>query len=175
MIRYSLLSIISAKMIRPAERGGSSILPHAAAVPALFLDRKRAAVQPEAERLRVVPLLVLGRIEQGDRALAPLVCQSSEGGLCRRAAELGRIGGAELVPAVGVAVELVAKRIARREILEPEIDPVLGDAARPEPVDEGARAVAGCRRIVDAFHHQLRHQISPRLRKLAWPSRPTMM
>src|SRR6185437_188615 len=59
-----------------------------------------------------------------------------------------------------LAVEALAQRVARRDVPQPEIDPslVLGDATRPQPVDQDARPVAGTRRLVDALQRKRRHR-----------------
>ncbi len=47
----------------------------------------------------------------------------------------------------------LAQRVTRRHVFQPEIkcSLLLGDAARPEPVDENTRTVSGFLRVVDAL------------------------
>jgi hypothetical protein len=102
-------------------------------------------LQPRPQRDGIVPALAACRIKQGDRALAQALEQIPSGRLGRRAPQLGFIGGAKRIPIIWLAVEALAQRVARRDVPQPEIDPslVLGDATRPQPVDQDARPVAG--------------------------------
>jgi hypothetical protein len=102
-------------------------------------------LQPRPQGDRIVPALVACRIKEGDRALAQALEQIPGGRLGRRALQLGFVGGAKCIPIIRLAVEALAQRVARRDVPEPEIDPslVLGDATRPQPVDQDARPVAG--------------------------------
>lgn len=62
-------------------------------------------------------------------------------------------GDFETVPARRVVAEFPAQRVARRNLLEPEIDPGFRpcQTARPEPVDQHALAVRPRRRVVGAL------------------------
>ena len=46
-------------------------------------------------------------------------------------------------------MEALTQRVARRDVLEPEVDPGLvpGDPARPQPVNQNARPVIGVRKF----------------------------
>ena len=100
-------------------------------------------LEPGLQRDGIVVVLVAGGIEQGDRALAQPVSQLARRRLGRRALQLRLIGDDELLPVRRPGMEAPAQRVARRDVLEPEIDPrlVAGDAARPQPVDEDPRPV----------------------------------
>ena len=64
-----------------------------------------------------------------------------------------KIAIAELVHARRVMREPFAQFRTRRDFFHPgiEVRPFLGDAARPESVDQYSIAIGGCRGIVDAF------------------------
>ena len=67
--------------------------------------------------------------------------------------QLGAISLPELVPLFGIMSEPFPKLGARRDVLQPDVDPGLFfcKAARPEPVDEDPRAVAPLRGFVNAL------------------------
>src|SRR3954463_14968827 len=67
--------------------------------------------------------------------------------------EFGNVALAKLLPARRVVAEPLSQLRARREILGPVIDRgrLLLDAAWPQPIDQDARAVLPCGRIVSAL------------------------
>ena len=70
--------------------------------------------------------------------------------------EFGVIGGLEVYPTRRVAVEAAAKRIARRDFLQPQVDlrPLPRQTAGPQAIHQDADAVFRVRRPIDAFDPQ---------------------
>src|SRR4051794_12859889 len=112
------------------------------------------------ERDRVVVLGVLGAEDQGDVASFGPPDQLLE--RARTLLEFPGVTLPELVPFLRVVPEPFPEAGARRQILEPYVDPevVLGDAPRPDAVDQNATAVALRGRFVGAFQTD-RHGITP--------------
>ena len=71
--------------------------------------------------------------------------------------ELTRISASELGPPGRVVIEPTAQGGARREILQPEVDPRVrfGDAARPQAVYQDPQAIIVRRLLVGALHFDL--------------------
>src|ERR1700722_16770840 len=101
----------------------------------------------------MVMLLVAGAVKQRDMAGAQVPEQQLRGRLGGVALELGEIGFAELLPVVDPTVGLLAQLVARRDVLEPQVDLrlLLGKPARPQAIDQDAHAVTLGRRVVDAL------------------------
>ncbi len=79
--------------------------------------------------------------------------RSERGDHVRFGVEFGGVVRAERVPACDVLAVPLAERGARRDFAQPRVDRgfFLFDPARPQPVDQDAVAIAGGRRLVDAF------------------------
>src|SRR5262252_1238710 len=95
--------------------------------------------------------LVAGREYQRDRSLPRKGSEPID--LLRLLLQLLQIAAAELVPACRVVSEPFPKRCTRGKLFHPFIDcrVRLLDAARPQPVDQHALAVAGRGPIIGAF------------------------
>src|SRR6185503_6915486 len=113
----------------------------------------RRAFEVRLERRGVVLLFVAAGEEQGEAAALRQRQQVAD--LRRVGVELGRIEPAELLPVALLAVAVVARAqvVRGRGVAQPHVKPrrLLADAARPQPVDEHARAVVARRLVVDAL------------------------
>src|SRR5579862_4765616 len=100
-------------------------------------------LEPLLQRYRVVVALVTRRVEQSDRLVPGLLAQACGGGLCRLLLELAAVSGDKLLPFCRLIVKPVAQRVAWRDVFEPLVDMRfrLGDAPRPQPIDQHAKAV----------------------------------
>jgi len=98
----------------------------------------------------VVEPQLLGAEDQGDVTVAHGVAELLKA--VRIGVELGGIARLELRPLVGVVTVPAAQLGRRRDVPRPVVDPrpLLGQPARPQPVDEDAAAVVVGRRVVDA-------------------------
>ena len=65
-------------------------------------------------------------------------------------------------------MEALAQPIARRDVLDPEIDFCLrfGNTAWPQSIDQNACAVVGMRRLIDALEYERGHAASPNIRAM---------
>jgi len=72
--------------------------------------------------------------------------------------ELGAVAAAELVPAVRIMAEPSAELGARRDVLDPFVEPGfrLADPARPQAVDEDSCAVTFFGRLISTFEPDVR-------------------
>src|SRR3981081_1698774 len=77
--------------------------------------------------------------------------------LSRSALQLDKIRRAKCLPIIRLAVKSPAQRVARCDVLEPEVDLFLGEAARPEPVDQDACPVVDARRLVNTLEDRRTH------------------
>ena len=89
--------------------------------------------QPQLERDGVVVVLIARGIKQRDRSVPQPGKKFLRGGLASRTFQLLAYSHAKRLPVIRLAVELLAQRIARRDVLQPQVDPrlLLGHAARP--------------------------------------------
>ena len=104
----------------------------------------------------IVVNLVPGRIDEGDRTLAGAAAEILQ--YLRMPGEFRAVAAAELVPAVRVMAEPGAELGARRDLLDPFVEPGFGlaDAAWPQAVDEDSRAVAFFGRFIGPFERDVR-------------------
>src|SRR5215475_9369476 len=88
-----------------------------------------------------IVFLISRRVNQGDRACFGFALEQLDQIVF--VLELLLITLAELIPLVRIVPEPTSQLRAGRDILQPEIylRPLLGQAARPEPLDEDALAV----------------------------------
>src|SRR5206468_746117 len=111
----------------------------------------RVFVEPRFQRDRVVVRLVARGIKQRDSSLVPQqIARGGGGGLAR---QLLAVGPNKPLPVVRISMELASQCVAWRKLLRPEIDlcRLALDAARPEPVDEDAKAVLARRLRINAL------------------------
>lgn len=103
----------------------------------------------------IIVLLVFRPVDKRGRAFGDGLFQ--EGKLGGVVFELGLIAGLELAPLGWVVGKPLAQLAAGSDFLEPEVDASLlfGKAARPEPVDEDARAIGLGGLFVDALEFYL--------------------
>src|SRR5262249_10570302 len=101
---------------------------------------------------RVVVGGVLGGVEQRE-LLVRFRELAKAGDSSLVLAQLVAVAALEFRPAVGIVVEPAPELRARSGVLEPQIDAGRGlvEAARPEAVDQDAKAVAGGFVVVDAL------------------------
>jgi hypothetical protein len=99
----------------------------------------------------VVAGLVLRSIKQGHDTLACVIGNLPEEIVMP--VELGQIAGAEVLPGLGIGMELAAQGVARGDVLAPfgQACAIPGDAARPEAIDEDPPAVRDARGPVDTL------------------------
>src|SRR5512140_736547 len=112
------------------------------------------ALQQLLEDDSVVALFVAGRVDQRDLLAAPrqvVEVLERRGGL--GLVQFVEVALAEDVPRERVGVEPLAQRIGGREVAQPLVDRglVLGDAARPQAVDQDTQAVGHGRLVVGAL------------------------
>ncbi len=90
-------------------------------------------LQPFLQRHRIVMGLVARRVEERDRLAAKMFAQTGDRRACRISPKLTVVGCDELPPFARVAMKTAAQRLARRDVLEPQIDARLffRDTARP--------------------------------------------
>jgi hypothetical protein len=100
-------------------------------------------LQPRLQRDGVVVLRIFRRVEQRDASLARMPAQLAHRLLRSLFLQLRGIGAAERGPVLRMAVEALAQGVAGRDLLQPQVDLrlVLGDAARPQAIDQDARAI----------------------------------
>ena len=105
-------------------------------------SRVQSAFEVLFERDRIVVFGVLGAEDQSDRASPGSLEELLE--RIRTLFELAAVTLLELVPLRGIVPEPLSEAGARRQILEPGVDPeiVLGNAPRPDPVDQHPVAIA---------------------------------
>src|SRR4051812_7643826 len=117
-------------------------------------------VQKFLENRGIAVLGVFGGENQRHRACARLVEQRSPRALIR--GQFGQIFFAELRPFRLIVVITAEKRIAHRQIPSPSVNGEIGLAlsARPEPVNEIARAILSRYRVVCALDLD-RHGLPP--------------
>ena len=89
--------------------------------------------QPSLQRHRIVVGLIARRVKQHDRLAAKMFAQTGDRRACRLSPKLAVVGCDKLRPFARVAMKAAAQRLARRDVLEPQIDARLffGDTARP--------------------------------------------
>src|SRR5208282_6426690 len=89
--------------------------------------------QPGLQRDRIVVGLVARRVEERDRLAAQVFAQTGDRRACRLSPKLAVVGCDELLPFARVAMKAAAQRLARGDVLEPQIDARLffRDTARP--------------------------------------------
>ena len=104
----------------------------------------------------IVVSLVPGRIDEGDRTLAGAAAQILQRILVM--GQLRAVAAAKLVPAVGVMTEPSAELGARRNLLDPFVEPGfrLADSARPQAVDQYSCAVGFLSRFVGPLQPDVR-------------------
>ena len=100
--------------------------------------------------------LVPGRIDEGDRTLAGAAAEILQ--YLRVIGELRAVPAAKLVPACRVMAEPCAEFGARRDLLEPFVEPGfrLADSARPQAVDEDSCAVGFLGRFIGPLQPDVR-------------------
>src|SRR5919107_176139 len=95
----------------------------------------------------IVVGLVPGLVDEGDRTLAGAAAEILQH--LWLMGELRPVAAAKLVPALGVMPEPRAEPGARRDLLEPFVEPGfrLADSARPQAVDQNSCARGFVRRV----------------------------
>ena len=121
-------------------------------------------LQETLQRHGVVMGLVARRVEQRHRLAAWQLAQVRKRRPRRLLFELAAIGLDEFIPFCRVGMHHAAQPIARRQIAQPQIDVrlPLGDAARPQPVDQHAQAVVFAGGLVDPLYPKASDRLSRR-------------
>src|SRR5208282_1169578 len=133
-------------------------------------------LQPLLQYDGIVVLFVARRIKQGNRTTSQPVEQFPCRCFRHPALQFDEIGSAKRVPIIRLAVKALTQRVARRDVLEPQVNPrlILGNAARPKAVNQYACPVARVRRLVNALEHKRGHFVLPNVMMVEVPCANTL-
>ena len=122
-------------------------------------DLSAAPVQVSLERHGVVAILVACRVDERDGAVAGLLAQI--GHPVALLLQFGPVPSLKRLPAIRVMAEPFPQPWTGRDVAEPQGEAclLLGQATRPEPIDEDAAPVGSGRFFIGAF--ELDHRGTP--------------